>query len=257
MNGRDILAGIPEQIRKELIREYNELVERFVEGRWLPSELFAGRFCEVVFTILKDMASGQWSDKPTKPKDFVSSCRGLENNTNIPESFRFHILKFLPVLYDVRNKRGVGHVGGDVDPNYMDASLCVSGATWIMGELIRYFHGVSTQAAQAAVTKITTVRYPLVWVGRDMRRVLDPSLLQADQILLLLASASGPVTDKMLMAWLDIAKRSNLLRVLKTLHSSRMVEAAVPDVEIVLLPPGAKRVHELTSRHSRAFSRAA
>jgi len=42
--------------------------------------------------------------------------------------------------YEIRNNRGVGHVGGDVDQNHMDAKIVVEMAKWTIAELIRLFH---------------------------------------------------------------------------------------------------------------------
>ena len=39
-------------------------------------------------------------------------------------------------LYEIRNDRGVGHTGGDVDPNHMDASMVLAGAKWLVAELV-------------------------------------------------------------------------------------------------------------------------
>ena len=35
------------------------------------------------------------------------------------------------------NNRNVGHVGGDVDPNHMDATGVLAQCNWVMGELVR------------------------------------------------------------------------------------------------------------------------
>jgi len=58
------------------------------------------------------------------------------------------IPRLLPVLYEIRNNRGVGHVGGDVDPNHMDAEAVQAMASWVMAELVRIFHGVKTEEAR-------------------------------------------------------------------------------------------------------------
>ena len=123
------LAGLPGGLRKPLVDEYRELTVRYQERRWSPAELGAGRFSEIVYTILEGHAAGSYASKPTKPKDFVAACRKLEQNTQIPRSFQILIPRLLPALYEVRNNRGVGHVGGDVDPNHMDAQFVVSAAT--------------------------------------------------------------------------------------------------------------------------------
>jgi len=67
----------------------------------------------------------------------------MEVHTRVPRSFQILIPRLLPALYEIRNNRGVGHVGGDVDPNYMDATMVVGAVKWIMGELTRVFHSVS------------------------------------------------------------------------------------------------------------------
>lgn len=67
----------------------------------------------------------------------------------MPRSFQILIPRLLPALYEIRNNRNVGHVGGDVDPNFMDSTAVLGTANWIMAELVRVFHSVSTPEAQA------------------------------------------------------------------------------------------------------------
>ena len=60
----------------------------------------------------------------------------------------------LIALCEVRNNRGVGHVGGDVDPNHMDAACVLEMSKWVMSELVRVFHDTSTEDATAAVDSL-------------------------------------------------------------------------------------------------------
>jgi hypothetical protein len=46
----------------------------------------------------------------------------------------------LVALYQIRNNRGVGDVGGDVDANQMDASYVLHSVHWVMAELVRILH---------------------------------------------------------------------------------------------------------------------
>src|ERR1017187_8195562 len=111
------LAAIPAGLRDPLISEYKSIVQNFMEHRWLPSELSGGRFSEIVYTILDGHAKGAYAGAPSKPGNFEQACKKLENNAHEPRSFQILIPRMLPALYEVRNNRSVGHVGGDVDPN--------------------------------------------------------------------------------------------------------------------------------------------
>jgi len=58
----------------------------------------------------------------------------------------------------VRNNRNVGHVGGDVDPNHMDAVAVMSMSNWIMGEIVRVFHRLpTTSEAQQLVDALAEI----------------------------------------------------------------------------------------------------
>jgi hypothetical protein len=75
----------------------------------------------------------------------------------------------------------------------MDAVAVLSMANWVMAELVRVFHGLSTAEAQSVVDGLAERRIPLVWQGQDSRRVLDPSLPLKEPLLLLIASSSSKV----------------------------------------------------------------
>jgi hypothetical protein len=158
----EALAIIPEGLRNPLLTEFNSIVNNFMEHRWGPSELSGGRFCEIVYTILEDYASGSYPSTPNKPRNFVDTCRRLETNPSVPRSFQILIPRLLPALYEIRNNRNVGHVGSDVDPDYMDCSAVVSIASWILAEIIRVLHGTSTEEAQTLVDTLVERRLPIV-----------------------------------------------------------------------------------------------
>ena len=120
------LAAIPKGLREPPLAEHRSLVQDYAEYRWSPRELSGGKFCEVVYTIIDGFSKGSYATKPAKPKDFVSACRALESRSNLPRSLQILVLRILPALYEVRNNRGVGHAGGDVQPNHMDATLVIS-----------------------------------------------------------------------------------------------------------------------------------
>ena len=136
------LNAIPRGLRDPLIAEYRSITRNYVEHRWQPPELAGGIFCEIVYTILHGYASGDIRRHAQQTKKFPDACRQLEANTRVPYSFQILIPRALPALYDIRNNRGVGHAGEDVNSNHMDATLVLSMCNWIMAELVRVFHAL-------------------------------------------------------------------------------------------------------------------
>ena len=240
MNPEDAFSSIPEGLRKPLLEEYESILTNYSEHRWSPSELSGGRLCEIVYTILDGYASGTYASAPSKPNDFVSACRRLEQNSHVPRSFQILIPRLLPALYEVRNNRGVGHVGGDVDPNHMDATFVLNSASWTMGELVRVLHSLPVSEAQSLVDKLVEIRMPLVWSEGDIRRVLNPLLSQKQQILVLLASVSGKTPVRNLESWIEVKNKGYFLKTLRSMHTARLLEFNETDGHIQLLPPGSK-----------------
>jgi hypothetical protein len=232
------LSGIPDGLRKPLLAEFNRIITGFMERRWTSAELSGGRFCEIVHTILDGHARGAYASTPAKPLNFVDACRALEKNKGVPRSFQILIPRLLPALYEIRNNRNVGHVGGDVNPDFMDSSAVVSISSWILAELVRVFHAISTDEAQKVVNELSERRLPLVWRSGDLRRVLKPDLPLKSQVLLLLASSPGRVRSDDLLRWTGYKSKQYFTRLLRRLHSVRLIEFYEATAEVELLPPG-------------------
>lgn len=240
-----VLSGIPEGLRKPLLAEYSQIVMNFMEHRWASAELSGGRFCEIVYTILDGHARGTYPALPSKPANFVDACRRLESNSAVPRSFQILIPRLLPALYEIRNNRNVGHVGGDVDPDSMDSSAVLSISSWVLAELVRVFHGVGTQDAQRIVDELSERRMPLVWKSGDIRRVLKPKLTLMSQVLLLLASSSGKARFDDLLKWTEYNSKGHFTKLIRGLHKARWLEFHEPSGEIELLPPGAEKASDV------------
>ncbi len=246
------LAVIPSGLREPLLAEYRSITKNYAEHRWQPSELAGGIFCEVVYTILEGHAGGVYAAAPNKPKNFPEACRKLENNTQEPHSFRILIPRVLIALYDIRNNRGVGHAGGDVDSNHMDATLVLNMSNWVMAELVRVFHQLPISEAQRLVDNLAERHVPLVWQGASVKRVLNPNLKLKEQIILLLASSSGEVTVADLFDWTDYENKTYFMKTLRELHDSRMVELSKDEKILELLPPGDQEAADIFSRLSKS-----
>ena len=236
------LATIPAGLRAPLLDEYRSIVQNFFERRWSPAELSGGKFSEIVYTILDGHAKGTFAATPSKPSNFVGACRLLENNAHVPRSFQVLIPRLLPALYEIRNNRGVGHVGGDVDPNHMDATSVVGNANWVMAELVRVFHNVSVDDAQAVVDALVEQRIPIVWEVAGAKRILRTDLQLKDQVLVLLASSATGVSVDDLAKWTEYADGAYFRRTLRALHSSRLIEFQETAGLVHLLPPGSAAI---------------
>lgn len=246
----DALASLPPELRNPLIAEYRDIVANYVERRWRPSELSGGRFCEIVYTILDGHASNTYANAPTKPGNFVDACRRLEQNTSVPRSFQILIPRLLPALYEIRNNRNVGHVGGDVDPNHMDSVAVLTTANWIMAELVRVLHQLpSMNDAQAVVDALAERRVPLIWQDGDKKRILDPKMSLPEQVLVLLAGDSGPTPANNLLVWTECSGRGYLNKLLRRLHKAREVEFDEQKDEVQILPPGSSRAEAVIAKY--------
>lgn len=246
----EAFSGLSPNLRTELIAEYRDVQSAFFAGRWRECGLAAGRFCEVAFTVVNDIADGTASNSTSKPKDFVSACRKLESDTRLPDGLRLHATKLLPVLYDIRNRRDIGHVNGDVDPSLMDANLCLMGSSWILAELVRALHNLPTTTAQQLVSSIVEVKTPCVWDGGDIRRLAINGLPRADELMILVSSNQGITSEDDLLLWMGIKQKSNLRKILNPLHDKRMIEAKSNYMNIRLLPLGVQRVQSLLKKHT-------
>jgi hypothetical protein len=107
----------------------------------------------------------------------------------------------LVALYEIRNNRNVGHVGGDVDPNHMDAVCVLQMSKWIVAELVRVLHNVDTDTATDIVDTLVERETPLIWEVRGRKRVLDTGLKMKPKTLLLLYASNGAVSERDLVAW--------------------------------------------------------
>ncbi|WP_460487319.1 hypothetical protein [Curvibacter fontanus] len=243
-------GALPAGLRDPLLAEYRTIVQSYLERRWTPAALGGGKFCEVVYTIVDGYGAGNYANAPAKPVNMVNACRALESRSHVPRGFQILIPRLLPALYEVRNNRGVGHVGGDVDSNHMDSAAVLALANWIMGELVRVLHLTSTTEAQQIVDAISIRRIPLVWDGLNgVRRVLDPKIALKDQILLLLdSSADGEATSD-IANWTGSKNRTYFKKLLHQLAKQRMIELSQNEEQATILPPGSVRVEAVIRAH--------
>ena len=243
----EVLANLPEGLRDELVTCYRQIARNYTEQRWEPAELNGGKLCEVIHSISHGALAGSMPASATKPSNMVDACKALEPMRQPglvgERSFRILIPRLLPFLYEIRNNRGVGHVGGEVDPNREDAEAVMASAKWLMAELVRIYHELPLVDAQAAVDALVERVHPLVWEAAGTKRVLNPSLTAKEQVLVLLYATPGWVAVEVLNEWVEYAPvRKFRTRVLTPLHDMRAVEYANSAGRVMITPLGVAKV---------------
>ena len=234
---------LPPTLRAELIHAFRSIATNYAQNRWEPSALNGGKLCEVVYTILRGHVDGHFPPNSSKPPNMVDACRNLEQAEGFPRSVRVLIPRLLVALYEVRNNRGVGHIGGDVNPNHMDATLVLECAKWLLAELVRLFHNVDVTVATEVVESLIERTVPVVWKFADNQRVLDTTLSQSDQTLLHLYGAAGEVAEASLASWIEAKNPSAYRsRVLRRLHRARLVEFDEKRRTVRISPTGVSHV---------------
>jgi len=241
-----VAAASTPELAARLLEEFEELTRRFHLGDFRPSELSGGRFCEAAFRICQQVCLGKHAPLNRMLPNTDQLVRELENvdGAKADATYRVHIPRTLRLIYDLRNKRDVAHLGA-VSPNFTDASLILGTTSWIVAEIVRLSHRCDIAKAQQIVDGLVQRRVPLIWADGDFVRVLKPSLSYGDKVLVILHRFSLEwVADSDLIRWLDYPRAASEFkkRVLRTLHDKALIQYS--DGKCKVLPPGLKYVEE-------------
>ncbi|RSM61591.1 hypothetical protein DMB66_24530 [Actinoplanes sp. ATCC 53533] len=239
----DAFSALPLTLRADLLSAFSEIVKNYREHRWEPSELNGGKLCEAVYTVCKGwLDGGTYAARAQKPNNFPKTCWEMEvKYASVPNSRSTRILipRMMLGLYDIRNNRGVGHAGADVDPNHMDATAVLYTAKWLMAELVRVLHTLTTEEASAIVDGLIEREVAWVWVDGDKKRILKKGMTWKQQTLVLLLTEASDVPEADLFRWLEHTGLPSFRKdVLKQLHHDRLIEYDTAARTVRLLPPG-------------------
>jgi hypothetical protein len=222
------LAGVPTEFRSRLVTAYVALKDSIREGKNDLAGLNTGKFCEICLRLLQEVVTGSHTAFGKKIDNFADECRKIIAATapTVVESLRVILPRALVFAYTMRSKRGIGHVGGDIDANSIDVATMARTADWIMCELIRVYHKMSLEEAQDLIDSIATRQMPEIWEVDGKKRVLTRGLTAKQQTLLLLYSEpTNAVLDDDLLSWIEYADLPLYRRdVLRPLHKDRYIE---------------------------------
>lgn len=251
----DAFSVLPASLRDDLLNAFKEVVKNYREHRWEPSELSGGKLCEAVYTICKGwLEGGTYPARAEKPTRFPNRCWEMESTyQQVPNSRSARILipRMMVGLYDIRNNRGVGHAGAEVDPNHMDATAVLYASKWLVAELVRLLHTLTPAEATVIVDGLIEREVAWVWADDGKKRVLRTGLTWKQRTLLLLLTETGDVAEADLFRWLEHPGLPSFRRdVLKHLHKDRLIEYDIAKRTARLLPPGVTAAEALVAAES-------
>jgi hypothetical protein len=216
-------ARFPNNIVDELIDCYSEQKRNYFLGNHRPTEIEGGRFSEAAFRMLEHYVGFTATPIGTQlnTDNLISRLQQLPS-ASFKESVRIHIPRTLRVIYDIRNKRDVAHLGDGIDPNLQDSSFVFSTLDWILAEFIRVSSGTTPEESFNLVKEITVHAIPAIEDFSGFLKTLKPSLGPGDRLLLLLyhRNALGAKQDE-LKSWLKPTQRANIKRDLTRLEHDK------------------------------------
>ena len=237
------LTAVPEKFRSRIAKEYTDLKRRFYQSQhsrdFDGAGLSAGKFCETVLRFLQQHLTGSSIAFGKHIPNFPDECRKLiALQSAEPESLRIIIPRALVFLYTLRGKRGIGHVGGDVDANLIDIATITRVTDWVLCELIRVFHKLSLEEAQGLVDSLSTKQLPEVWEIGGKKRILTKGLTVKEQVLVFAyADVSGGVLLEDVLDWIEYSNPSMFkTSVVEKLHAERLIEYN-KDLEAIFISP--------------------
>ena len=241
------LTNVPKRFRQKLIDTYLEIKRSHVESNFESAGLSAGKFCEVLIRLLQQEVTGTYTQFGKPIPNMADECRKIiaAPNSRHTESIKTIIPRALVFLYTMRNKRGIGHIGGDIDANSIDSATIARTSDWILCELIRVFHKMPIEEAQDLVDGISVKSLPIVWEVAGKKRVLNNKLTSKQKVLLLLYSESdAAVPTEDLCSWVEYAPGMFKKRVLDDLHQKKFIEHDKNSELVYLSPKGIKLVED-------------
>jgi hypothetical protein len=230
---------LPQDIVTRLLDEYQDIKQQLFFRKFRPSELNGGRFAECALRLIQYLDNPPYTPFGTSLYNTNNIISRVESNTSLHESIRFYIPRLLRILLDVRNRRDVAHVGGDVSPNYSDSLLISNITDWILTEIIRIYFNCSIDSARKIIENINEVRVPIIADVDGFVRVQNTSLNFRDKTLAILYYKNPEkVKDSLLCKW---TKYSNLSAYRRNIIVKLDAEAIIhydQDRFCTLLPKG-------------------
>lgn len=193
---------LPNEIVTHLLDEYQDIKQHLVFRKFRPSELNGGRFAECVLRLVQHLDTPPYTPFGTSLGNSDAIIRRAESNTSLHESMRFLIPRLARILLDVRNRRDVAHVGGDVSPNFSDSIFISHSTDWILTEILRLYYSCSIDNAKKIADSINEVSLPIIADINGFVRVQNTNLdFRSKTLAILYHKSPAKVRDSALIKW--------------------------------------------------------
>lgn len=240
---KNLTNDLPIELVEPLLLTYTQIKENYYLRKHEPAELNGAKFCEIIVRILEYEETKNFTPIGQHITNMGDKFKSFESKTALNESIRFHIPKIASSIYNIRNKRGVGHVSGEISPNLADSTFVATSADWILAEIIRIHHQCSLEEAQKIIDTIVERKLPLVYEIANKKRILNPRLKFSEKTLIILASEyPESIMDRTLWDWVEHSNFYSYKKVLSSLHKEKLIEYT--NSTCVILPPGLKMVED-------------
>ncbi len=244
------LTNVPVHFRDRILKSYSEIKKRQLEASFRDSfdsvGISVGKFCESIIRLMQHETTGSHIPFGKHIPNFPDACREIisAQSSVVPETLRIIVPRALVFLYTMRGKRGIGHVGGDIEANLIDMATIVRVCDWVMCELLRVYHNLPIEEAQGLIDSLATKELPIIWTIAGKRRVLKEKLNNKEKVLLLLYGEAGSsALSEELFAWIEHPIMSNFRRdVLRPLHQCKFIEYNEVEEIVHLSPTGMAEV---------------
>ena len=206
-----------------LLDSYEQMLQSYLEGRDKAAELEAAHFAERAFRICEEQCSGTYTPLNKSLPSIDKLVAQLASAASGHDTFKLHIPRILFGVYDIRNRRGVGHPSGDVNPNRADSELLRTTTSWVLAELLRHACSIDLVSAQALIDHLVQRRVPFVEEIDGFPRILRAGIPLSDRILVLLLHFGRPLSSKDLRRYARTASGNRLTAVLKALDKDAFI----------------------------------
>lgn len=235
-----LATRLPASLAADLVSQFVQLrhdVASQTLGRSAP-----GKFVESIVQALQYLERGSY-DKQPSVDDYLKNVESRA--TGLPDGLRICASRVARAMYTLRNKRNILHKG-EVDPNEFDLRFLLSGAQWIMAELVREFSGTTMQQAGALVAQIQA---PIGALIEDFgsKRMVHAKLSAKDEILVLLYSHyPGGLLLSEIVANLDRRNSVAVKKAVRELWTTKLIEGSAT-TNYRLTAPGLNRAMAVIS----------
>lgn len=243
MSAETVLKGsFSHDVVDAILAAYREIEGNYALHKWKATELDSGHFVEAARRFIEQKLFGSATPLGTGLPNFNDAELRRYEQAPGDESYRILIPRALKAIFNIRNKRGVGHLGL-ISPNEMDATYILYSVKWVLAEFVRLESGLPVSETQAMIDDIVARRLSILWKHADATRVLDSGVGAREQVLILLYDAS-PNTEEFLRKSVEYKNETNFRKILKRLHQDRLLnfEKGKP---VSISPLGVRKAEEL------------